>query len=501
MPKDASIIIIKDNHGAKIVKAFNKNAFNQGIRMGFNLAQCRIINSDIEVFEDNPEEDYNALLRLTHWAMRYSPSCAVSSYDPYYSIIIDITGASHLFGTEQAVLNDIISRFGKLNIEVKAALADNVSSAWAFAFYDKRAKQGLVLNGDITEAIDSLPIAALRIEKSTQEQLSSLGINNIGQLRALPIKSMARRFGTYLVRAMNRIYGLEPEAINPVKEIVPDIIVHRLNYAILNQEGLELETNKAIEKFCEFLKNTNRGAKKIRLCFFRVDGFTFEINAVSASINNDPKVWQQLIKYKLEAIGDKIDFGFGIDQITAYLELCEILKFHAISLDEKQADKIMAEDNINRLIERLSSKIGPQNVTRIKLCDTYVPEKSVQKLNAIDYNIEGKTEKKGETIIIDNRPLFLLKRPQEIEVMAEVPDGAPLRFIFRKQQYRVRSASSPERIIEPIFNNSSKFLSINSHHLRDYYTIETDNGLRFFIFRRGLYGGETPPKWFIHGTG
>ncbi len=500
MPKEAPIVIIKDNHGAKIVKAFNKNAFNLGIRMGFNLTQCRVINEDIQVFDDNPDEDYKALLRLAHWSMRYSPSCSLIANDPYYCLIIDITGADHLYCGEQEILNDIINRFGKLNIEVKAACADNLSCAWAFAFYDKRAKQGLILEGDIKDYIDRLPIAALRIEKSTQEQLLSLGLHSIGQLRALPTKSFARRFGIYLIRAINRIYGLEQEALNPVKELVPDIIIHRLNYAILNQEGLELEINNAIEKFCEFLANSNRGAKKIRLCFFRVDGFTFELNAVSATTNHDPKVWKQLIKYKLETIGDKIDFGFGIDQINAYLELCEVLKFQATSLDKKQADAIIAQDNLNRLIERLSSKIGPENVSRIKICDNYVPERALIKLNAIENNIAGQ-KNRPENLIHDNRPLFLFKHPQEIVVMAEVPDGAPLRFIFRKQSFKVKSASSPERIIEPLCNNSSKYLSINSHHLRDYYKIETEDGARFFIFRRGLYGAETTPKWFIHGAG
>lgn len=501
MPKDAPIIIIKDNHGAKIVKALNKNAYNQGIRIGYNLAQCRVINSQINVFDEQKDEEYKSLLRLTRWAMRYSPTCSLIASEPYYCIIIDISGAAHILGGEQNVLNDIIKRFGKLNIEVKAACADNLSCAWAFAFYDKRAKSGLVLVGDVKGNIDRLPINALRIEKSTQEQLLSLGLNSIGQLRALPIKSLARRFGTYLIRAINRIYGIEQEVLNPIKELVPDIIINRLNYAIINQENLELETNKTIDKFCEFLAKSNRGAKKIRLCFFRVDGFTFELDAISATTNHDPKVWKQLIKYKLEAFGDKIDFGFGLDQINAYLELCEILKFQATSLDEKQTDEIIATDNINRLIERLSSKVGAENVSRIKILDNYVPERAAIKFPAIYNNLENQRAIKAENIIYDNRPLFLLKRPQEIDVIAEVPDGAPLRFIFRKQLYKVKSASSPERIIEPLSNNGSKYLPINSLHLRDYYAIETDSGLRFFVFRRGLYGGETAPKWFIHGTG
>ena len=43
---------------------------------------------------------------------------------------------------------------------------------------------------------------------------------------------------------------------------------------------------------------------------------------------------------------------------------------------------------------------------------------------------------------------------------------------------------------------------------RDYFRIEDAAGLRFWIFRDGLYEGElksdeagepVPPKWFVHG--
>jgi protein ImuB len=35
---------------------------------------------------------------------------------------------------------------------------------------------------------------------------------------------------------------------------------------------------------------------------------------------------------------------------------------------------------------------------------------------------------------------------------------------------------------------------------RDYYLVEDSAGLRFWLFREGLYGRETSDaKWFVHG--
>jgi protein ImuB len=36
--------------------------------------------------------------------------------------------------------------------------------------------------------------------------------------------------------------------------------------------------------------------------------------------------------------------------------------------------------------------------------------------------------------------------------------------------------------------------------VRDYYRVEDESGGRFWLFRAGVYGGETPPRWWLHGV-
>ncbi len=38
-----------------------------------------------------------------------------------------------------------------------------------------------------------------------------------------------------------------------------------------------------------------------------------------------------------------------------------------------------------------------------------------------------------------------------------------------------------------------------ARRIRDYYRVEDDSGARFWVYRDGLYGGETIPKWWVHG--
>ena len=45
-----------------------------------------------------------------------------------------------------------------------------------------------------------------------------------------------------------------------------------------------------------------------------------------------------------------------------------------------------------------------------------------------------------------NRPPFLLSPPEPITVMAEVPEGPPARFTWRRVAHRIVKAEGPERI-------------------------------------------------------
>jgi protein ImuB len=95
------------------------------------------------------------------------------------------------------------------------------------------------------------------------------------------------------------------------------------------------------------------------------------------------------------------------------------------------------------------------------------------------------------------RPLRLLTRPEPIEAVAEVPDGPPLRFRWRRALHEVVAAEGPERI-------EGAWWSEHGGPARDYFRVEDKSGLRFWLFRAGLYRdfvpGAVSPTWFLHGT-
>ena len=80
--------------------------------------------------------------------------------------------------------------------------------------------------------------------------------------------------------------------------------------------------------------------------------------------------------------------------------------------------------------------------------------------------------------------------------MAEVPDGPPHRFRWRRVLHDVIRFEGPERIAAQWWRRGQTKV-----RTRDYYRVEDVRGRRYWIFRHGLYDRETPdPLWYVHGV-
>ena len=90
-------------------------------------------------------------------------------------------------------------------------------------------------------------------------------------------------------------------------------------------------------------------------------------------------------------------------------------------------------------------------------------------------------------------PLLLLPRPETADVTALIPDGPPRRFRWRGVMHTVAEAQGPERITPEWWRRTREAE-------RDYYVVEDAEGRRFWLYRAGLYGASSDPRWFVHGT-
>ena len=83
-----------------------------------------------------------------------------------------------------------------------------------------------------------------------------------------------------------------------------------------------------------------------------------------------------------------------------------------------------------------------------------------------------------------------------------MPDGPPVRFRWRRASHEIVAAEGPERIEGTWWDGDEN--SPRTNLARDYFRVEDKGGLRFWLFRAGLYREmkhpTDTPRWFLHGT-
>ncbi|MDO9487694.1 MAG: DNA polymerase Y family protein, partial [Sphingomonadaceae bacterium] len=133
----------------------------------------------------------------------------------------------------------------------------------------------------------------------------------------------------------------------------------------------------------------------------------------------------------------------------------------------------------------IANRLGRDRVFALAAVASHVPERAARRVAPGE---AAWTEAEGRAA----RPPHLLDPPEMIEVaLAEVPDGPPEAFTWRRVRHRVARAMGPERIAPEWWRGNER--------PRDYFIVEGDEGRRFWLFRRGSFGDEPPPTWHMHG--
>ena len=152
------------------------------------------------------------------------------------------------------------------------------------------------------------------------------------------------------------------------------------------------------------------------------------------------------------------------------------------------------------LVDRLLARLGAGAVCCLEPVACHRPEAAERAVPPGREPVPWRAVSKAPAT--PQRPFRLFDRPEPIDVMAEVPDGPPLLFTWRRVRRRVARAAGPERI-EPEWWTGAAAGGRNEA-VRDYYRVEDAEGRRYWLYRAGLYGddggdAEASPRWYVHG--
>ena len=477
------LALLITDRGTRRLHALNAAARALGLFTGQKATDAAALVPELQIADADPEGDAAALTALSDWCVRFSPAVAIDAPD---GLLLDITGVSHLWDGERAMLDDLLARLAANGIPARGAVADTVGAAWALARYGA-ASALVVPSGAQSAFLAPLPVTALRLDAAATAQLPRLGLTRIERLLGLPRAQLTRRFGPLVVRRLDQALGQAEEALTYRRP--PSPWFDRLTFTepISQLDDLVRVAGDIAGRLCERLRTEGRGARRFELTFHRLDGKAFATRIGLSALGRDARALTRLFAPKLEVI----DPGFGIEVVTLRAEDVERVSTAQAQLDNSRA--AMAEEGLAALVDRLANRLGEDQVWRAEVFESHVPERAVRAAPAITASTSAGWGPDKP------RPIRLFAHPEAIIAMAELPDEPPAAFTWRGQRHRVTRAEGPERIAEEWWRKPIN--DVGPRFVRDYYRVEDEAGGRFWLFRAGLYGdAANPPRWWLHGV-
>jgi protein ImuB len=491
--------------GAMRLVELDARAEAAGLFATQSLADARALVPGLAVREIDRAAIAARFADFADWHSNASPLVAVlADATAYGDLMLDITGVSHLFGGEAAMLEKLTSRLARLGFAVAGGIADSIGAAWAMAHF----APGRMVTGDAAGELAPLPVAALRLDDKVIDGLMQMGLKRVGDLYGRNRPALAARFGAQLLLRLDQALGGIEEKFTPRLPLVEHYAERRFPEPIGLIDDVLMTARDLAVRLASELELKGLGAQAFHLFLYRVDHQVITLTVKAGRATRDPLHIARLFANRAEKLGGEYDAGFGIDMIRLAADTLS-------ALDSTQNSAFGTRDgtaDLDRLYDRMASRLGPAAISRIKFADTHIPERAAR-LEPVLADTPDDARAAPDPAL--PRPIRLLPRPEPIEVMAaEIPDGPPRAMVWRRVTYRFLKAKGPERIAPEWWRYRSPLASTRMEAAeppegavffdadtvtRDYFIMEDDGGRRFWLFRHGLYGEGATPAWFLHG--
>jgi protein ImuB len=482
---EAPLVVSHKANNALYVYGLNRSAQKLGLYKGQPLANARAMVQPLAIMPADEKADAALLEHIADWCDRFTPLVTLDSPD---GLLLDITGAAHLFGGENAMLATVTGLIAQQGFVVRGAIAGTSLAARALA---RHAPGTIALPGREIEMITPLSITALDPDDKTLRALRHAGLKTIGMVAERQQSELAERLGKNFVMRLRVLLGAEEQPLQPRRPL-PDLMTEqRFAEPIVSEDSIAASLLSLAQSLSGIMEREGKGARLLQAAFFRADGKVERIAIRSGAPLRDPKIMLRLLRQKLDALADPLDPGFGFDLIRLEALLAEETNPVTVSFDSSEN----ARRQVDFLVDRLAARFGDAQVQRFVPQDTHIPEAAAVAVPAQDreFTSDDAWSVKRQAGDPPRRPLRFLEKPEEVSfVAASVPDGPPSRFTWRQCRFEVSRAEGPERIAMEWWKKTGP--------TRDYFRVETKDGQRFWLYRDGLYKEDGfADRWYLQG--
>ncbi len=433
----------------------------------------------------------DATVALGWWALQFTPRVAQVAQ----AVVLEVSVCERLFGGRQALL-DQVAQAARPMEPVRLAHASTALLALAYLQLDPAAAAA---------APDLLPLALLADTQPHLTTLERIGCRCWGDLRALPRGGVVRRFGAPMLDALDRAYGLKPEVYPWL--VLPEVFDMPLELSA------QVETAPALLFAARRMLSQLQVWLQARQCGILALELGWEMDA-----RRNTATHGQLVVRTAEPTLDMGHLQRLLSEHLAHTTLAApVLYLRMRSIETAPLpgasasllpDELRTGDSLHQLLERLSARLGPEQVLHPRVCADHRPE-HMQAWVAATPDTLPTTGKAGTGPVRKKRkpPAAISVAPACAEFYPTWLLATPLRLAVRQDrplyQGPLTLLVGPQRLEAGWWGTGEPGKSHAA--LRDYFLARSDQAGLLWIYRERLLASQDTQEqqaagyWYLHG--
>lgn len=420
---------------------------------------------------DSPPTD--ALCGLATWCLQFGPHVAIVES----AVVMEVEQSARLFGGKRKLLERVRDESPDLGVD---ALSWAPTSLAALALARARIRSGF--GKPLETLLDALPLASISAVQAHAPTLERMGCLTLGQVRAIPRGGISRRFDADLLYAMDRAYGVRPEAhawVAPTDSFQGRLeLMARVEYA----PAILFGARRLLLQLCGWLAARRAGvtAFTLKWCHDVLrsktagDGGELTVRTAEATRNLEHLV-RLLAEHlaKVQLLAPVGDLELIADEVHPLQE-----KSMALLPDPKASGESLA-----LVLERIAARLGPECVLRPVLQE--------------DHRLEWQTHWQPAAAPQPRKMVLPHGMPQPSFVLPE-----PLRLAVKVNrplyQGPLMLLSGPHRVEGGWWDRVTDASGTTTRIvIRDYWVALSGHAGVLWIFQTRLADDDT--AWWLHG--
>jgi protein ImuB len=442
---------------ARWVICCNPAAEQAHLQPGMNCTVALAVHPQLAMLERRPSAEQAALERLAAWAYQFSSNVVLGEISTQLerargtTLWLEIGASLRLFGGLRNLVEYLECELEQLGYSYRLGIGPTLEGAALFARAEIR--MAIATPEALCARIRALPLARLALEPEIAQQLHTSGVRTIGVLLDLPRDALARRFGAQLGCFLDRLTG---RAADPRPAFrLPDAYHAscEFEFEVKSTEALLFPLRRVLHELAGFLRARDTGVQQFTVTLTHRAAPATRLHVGLSMPERDAERFFSLVREQLE----RVELPAPTTQL--HLSADEFAAPTALQSDFFSG-ALQHSEQLSHTIDRISARLGEQQVQRIAPVADHRPEASWT---------GAPGDAPQSSMRFPQRPLWLLPEPKPLQLSA-IP----------------HVTAGPERIEAGWWDQGDL--------RRDYYIVRTSNGADLWVYRDLADRG-----WYLHG--